>query len=254
MWDPGFLARRVAFLENHPSCGFVYSGDRQVDQHGRRIASERTASLQSQNVADVLADGVYSPHEYIASLYRHKLGGIHTAIDLQPRRDVSPVRTGGGGACVRRDISVPVLGRGALSPDGVAVPDRVYGDQGRDPADSPSEHHQRTQLRRRVLAAVPRLPRALVPPRASRPPASPPVPPDRCGRSHHGLARRLGARRPAPMRASLDQRAAAQSELDRQASVRGRRRRARPRPAGPRPARPSPGSPTRRSGDLSYEQ
>ena len=77
MWDPGFLARRVAFLENHPSCGFVYSGDRQVDQNGRPIDTERTASLQSQNVADVLSDGVYSPEKYIWSLYRHKLGGIH---------------------------------------------------------------------------------------------------------------------------------------------------------------------------------
>jgi glycosyltransferase involved in cell wall biosynthesis len=78
MWDPEFLGRRVAFLENHRECGFVYSGDRQVDQNGRRIASERTASLQSENVADVLAEGIYSPHEYITSLYRHKLGGIHT--------------------------------------------------------------------------------------------------------------------------------------------------------------------------------
>jgi glycosyltransferase involved in cell wall biosynthesis len=78
MWDPEFLARRVAFLETHRACGFVYSGDRQVDQNGRRIASERTASLQSENVADVLAEGIYSPHEYITSLYRHKLGGIHT--------------------------------------------------------------------------------------------------------------------------------------------------------------------------------
>jgi GT2 family glycosyltransferase len=78
MWDPEFLARRVAFLERHPSCGFVYTGDRQVDQHGRRIASERTPSLQSRNVADLLTTGVYAPADYIASLYRHKLGGIHT--------------------------------------------------------------------------------------------------------------------------------------------------------------------------------
>jgi GT2 family glycosyltransferase len=78
MWDPDFLARRVAFLEAHPACGFVYSGDRQVDQHGRKIASERTRSLQAYNVADVLPEGIYSPREYIQALYRYKLGGIHT--------------------------------------------------------------------------------------------------------------------------------------------------------------------------------
>jgi glycosyltransferase involved in cell wall biosynthesis len=78
LWDAGFLARRVAFLEDHPSCGFVYSGDRQIDRYGRTIAAEKTRSLQSHNVADVLTDGVYSPREYILSMYRNKLGGIHT--------------------------------------------------------------------------------------------------------------------------------------------------------------------------------
>jgi glycosyltransferase involved in cell wall biosynthesis len=77
-WDPGFLARRVAFLERHPSCGFVYSGERQIDQHGRTIAVERTPSLAARDVADVLPGGVYSPREYIRSLYRYKLGGIRT--------------------------------------------------------------------------------------------------------------------------------------------------------------------------------
>jgi glycosyltransferase involved in cell wall biosynthesis len=78
LWDPGFLARRVAFLEDHPSCGFVYSGDRQIDQRGRTIVAEKTRSLQSHNVADVLTGGVYSPREYITAMYRNKLGGIHT--------------------------------------------------------------------------------------------------------------------------------------------------------------------------------
>jgi glycosyltransferase involved in cell wall biosynthesis len=78
LWDPGFLARRVAFLEAHRACGFVYSGDRQIDRHGRPIASEKTRSLQTHNVADVLTDGVYPSREYILSMYRNKLGGIHT--------------------------------------------------------------------------------------------------------------------------------------------------------------------------------
>ena len=76
--DPDFLARRVAFLEGHPSCGFAYAGERKIDQHGRAIAVERTPSLPDQDVADVLTEGVYSPRELILTLYRHKLGGIHT--------------------------------------------------------------------------------------------------------------------------------------------------------------------------------
>jgi len=77
-WDPNFLARRVSFLEAHPSCGFVYAGERKMDQYGRKIAVEKTGALPNRDVADVLPEGVYSPREYIQSLYRYKLGGIHT--------------------------------------------------------------------------------------------------------------------------------------------------------------------------------
>ena len=77
-WDPDFLARRVTFLERHPSCGFVYSGDRQIDERGRRISAEQTRSLQDRNVAHVLTEGVYEPREYIQTLYRCTLGGSRT--------------------------------------------------------------------------------------------------------------------------------------------------------------------------------
>jgi glycosyltransferase involved in cell wall biosynthesis len=77
-WDPEFLGRRVAFLEAHPSCGFVYAGERKIDRHGRKIAVGRTPSLPADDVADVLPEGIYSPREYIQSLYRYKIGGIHT--------------------------------------------------------------------------------------------------------------------------------------------------------------------------------
>ena len=77
-WDPGFLARRVAFLESNPSCGFVYGGERKIDQHGRQIAIGRTHSLPVRDVSDVLPEGIYPPREYIQSLYRYELGGIRT--------------------------------------------------------------------------------------------------------------------------------------------------------------------------------
>jgi glycosyltransferase involved in cell wall biosynthesis len=77
-WDPDFLARRVGFFEAHPSCGFVFAGERKIDQHGRTIDAERTPSLPAYDVADVLPEGIYSPREFIHSLYRYKLGGIQT--------------------------------------------------------------------------------------------------------------------------------------------------------------------------------
>jgi glycosyltransferase involved in cell wall biosynthesis len=33
-WEPEFLARRVAFLERNPSCGFVFSGHFEIDENG----------------------------------------------------------------------------------------------------------------------------------------------------------------------------------------------------------------------------
>ena len=34
-WEPEFLARRVAFLEEHPECGLVFSGHVDIDSSGR---------------------------------------------------------------------------------------------------------------------------------------------------------------------------------------------------------------------------
>ncbi len=78
VWDPQFLARRVAFLERHRSCAFVFSGERKIDHEGREIAMERVPSLPARDVSEVLQEGVYMPQELISALYRHKLGGIHT--------------------------------------------------------------------------------------------------------------------------------------------------------------------------------
>lgn len=77
-WDPDFLSRRVAFLERNRSCGFVWSGERKMDQHGREIAVERTRSLPVKDVADVLAEGLYAPRDFVQAMYQHKVGGVHT--------------------------------------------------------------------------------------------------------------------------------------------------------------------------------
>jgi glycosyltransferase involved in cell wall biosynthesis len=77
-WTPGFLARRVRFLEGHSSCGFVWSGERRIDQNGREISTERTRSLPVKDVSEVLAEGIYPPREFVRLMYRKKLGGKHT--------------------------------------------------------------------------------------------------------------------------------------------------------------------------------
>lgn len=77
-WEPGFLARRVAFLAEHQACGFVFSGERRMDGEGREIAVERTRSLPIKDISEVLTEGVYAPREFFPAMYRHQLGGIHT--------------------------------------------------------------------------------------------------------------------------------------------------------------------------------
>ncbi len=77
-WDSSFLASRTRFLEQHPSCAFVFSGERMMDRDGREIAVERTRSLPARDVSEVLAQGVYEPEEFFPAMYRHRLGGIHT--------------------------------------------------------------------------------------------------------------------------------------------------------------------------------
>jgi glycosyltransferase involved in cell wall biosynthesis len=77
VWDPGFLDARVRFLEQHPSCAYVFSGERVMDHDGQEIAVERTRALAEKDVSEVLAEGVYAPEELVPTMYRHRLGGIH---------------------------------------------------------------------------------------------------------------------------------------------------------------------------------
>jgi hypothetical protein len=36
-WSPEFLARRVAFLERHPSCAMAFAGGQVIDEDGRLV-------------------------------------------------------------------------------------------------------------------------------------------------------------------------------------------------------------------------
>ena len=78
VWDPDFLARRVAFLERHRACAFVFSGERKIDGEGREIAVERTPSLPATDISEVLPQGTFTPQALVTAMYRHRLGGIHT--------------------------------------------------------------------------------------------------------------------------------------------------------------------------------
>ena len=78
VWDPDFLARRVAFLEGHRACAFVFSGERKIDREGREIAVERTPSLPATDISEVLPEGTFTPQALVTAMYRHQLGGIHT--------------------------------------------------------------------------------------------------------------------------------------------------------------------------------
>ena len=77
-WDPDFLERRVAFLDRHQEAGWLFSGERKIDQDGREIAIEQVRSLPIKDIADVLPEGVYQPREFIRAMYDDHLGGIHT--------------------------------------------------------------------------------------------------------------------------------------------------------------------------------
>ena len=74
VWDPGFPRQRGSFLERHPSCGFVFSGERMIDHDGREIAVEQTRALADQGRLRDLAGGRVRAHELLPAMYRHRLG------------------------------------------------------------------------------------------------------------------------------------------------------------------------------------
>lgn len=60
LWQPEFLERRLAFLDRHPECGFVYAPHVDVDGAGAEI---RRAPV-------TLAEGVHFPPEFVPRLIR----------------------------------------------------------------------------------------------------------------------------------------------------------------------------------------
>jgi hypothetical protein len=70
LWEPGFLERRVAFLEAHPSCGFVFSGCVIID--GQSVA---------RDVWDVdLGPGIHTPESFLPAIYLHNVVPVPTAV------------------------------------------------------------------------------------------------------------------------------------------------------------------------------
>lgn len=70
LWAPEFLERRVAFLDEHPGCGLVFSGCAVIDREGA--------------VVDVwqpdLEPGIYGPGEFLPVLYRHNVIPVPTVV------------------------------------------------------------------------------------------------------------------------------------------------------------------------------
>ena len=65
LWDPTFLGRRVAFLEENPSCAFVFSGNKEIDATG--VVVRETEFF--------LPEGTYQPEALFPILYEHNVIG-----------------------------------------------------------------------------------------------------------------------------------------------------------------------------------
>ncbi|MBA2637764.1 MAG: glycosyltransferase, partial [Solirubrobacterales bacterium] len=69
-WAPGFLARRVAFLDAHPASGFVFSAMRDVDEQGGVIAE----------IPHRLSEGEHAPHDFVPFLLEEMIIGSPTPL------------------------------------------------------------------------------------------------------------------------------------------------------------------------------
>jgi glycosyltransferase involved in cell wall biosynthesis len=62
-WDADFLERRVAFLEAHPECGFVFGADDTIDENGQQVGPWKR----------LLPEGVYPPEQFVPRLLRRNV-------------------------------------------------------------------------------------------------------------------------------------------------------------------------------------
>jgi glycosyltransferase involved in cell wall biosynthesis len=69
-WHPEFLERRVRFLDEHETCGFVYSGHVVIDEAGNAVGRTR---LQ-------LPPGVHASASILPPLYRNNFIGCPTVL------------------------------------------------------------------------------------------------------------------------------------------------------------------------------
>jgi GT2 family glycosyltransferase len=76
-WGPGFLERRVAFLDVHPECGMVFSTYVTIDASGRETG-------RSQPIGP---EGVYPSSELVPRLLRHAATGTVAAPTVLVRRE-----------------------------------------------------------------------------------------------------------------------------------------------------------------------
>ena len=73
-WDPGFLERRVGFMERHPECAFVFSSSRVIDARGRELGTNDPR----------LEEGIHDGRQLIGHLLR--LGNVVTSSSALVRR------------------------------------------------------------------------------------------------------------------------------------------------------------------------
>jgi GT2 family glycosyltransferase len=70
LWDPDFLDLRVAFLEEHPTCGYVFSEGRHIDDVGKAFAAN-TAPLR---------EGLQGRQQFLSLLYRRNVISTPTVL------------------------------------------------------------------------------------------------------------------------------------------------------------------------------
>lgn len=76
-WDVDFLARRVAFLENNPTCGLVFSNGRFIDDRGVLLARFTVRCHE----------GVQRRESFFPELYRHNFVFVPTVLGRRSAYD-----------------------------------------------------------------------------------------------------------------------------------------------------------------------